>query len=741
MDKKQFETLLQNTTNELNVLKQIDYDGLDEHIADLETLFAEFKAGGDELLSNNEKLQIGIVGQVKAGKSSFLNSLFFEGENILPRASTPMTAGLTVLEYSEDNYFEIEYFTKDEWSIFERQNSAYEKIMAEVRQKNIGAPESMIIRQTDQQAGDEKKSAHEMIAACSSNARSKIDSKPDKKDFKSIKELQGILEKYVGANGEYTSVVKSLHIWINDERLQGMRIVDTPGVNDPVVSRENRTRTFLKSSHGVFLLSASSDFMNNGDITFLNNRIGGEGIGTVVILASKFDSALQDVGAGWSISGKEPEDLADVTDELVEDFRRRIRQLSSLIQSDSLRKNLKFDYTSGIGYSIAHKNKYDWDEMEQHVVKRMQQFYPDYFSNDDDLNQSFDGLANIEDIREKYVEQHFLTRKDEIIKEKISGYFDANIEDIKKKLNDENEYFDSYKQQLEASTVEEIERQKVEQQNLFNNLNDEFKRIIEDCKRELQSKITAMYNEISFADIDSIPEEKVSTTITYEGVLWGHNSSKFTISSIDGNKLKNTLNENLKSFLKKWYDGWKDKVNKTKAEMADKLCDCITEFDKNNVNSSFDDKYYRKLIDRVLSELKSFDKINLNDLKNKFEETILRISEIQIDLNVSKAYNCQEEMVGNIVSDMLREVKKDISSQILSLRKNAVSEARSSVNSQMNGVTGVLDNLKGDFIGKLKADGDKQLAKLEKDLEDKAVVLKKVCSIIDELKKLRALYC
>ena len=40
-------------------------------------------------------LRIGIVGAVKAGKSSLLNSLFFKGQDILPKAATPMTAALT----------------------------------------------------------------------------------------------------------------------------------------------------------------------------------------------------------------------------------------------------------------------------------------------------------------------------------------------------------------------------------------------------------------------------------------------------------------------------------------------------------------------------------------------------------------------------------------------------------------------------------------------------------------------
>ncbi len=69
-------------------------------IRDLKETYEDFKSGGSTLISEGNILKIGVVGQVKAGKSSFLNSLFFEGETVLPKASTPMTAGLTILEYS-----------------------------------------------------------------------------------------------------------------------------------------------------------------------------------------------------------------------------------------------------------------------------------------------------------------------------------------------------------------------------------------------------------------------------------------------------------------------------------------------------------------------------------------------------------------------------------------------------------------------------------------------------------------
>ena len=45
-----------------------------------------------------EVLRIGVIGKMKAGKSSFINSLVF-GDTVLPTGSTPVTATLTEIEF------------------------------------------------------------------------------------------------------------------------------------------------------------------------------------------------------------------------------------------------------------------------------------------------------------------------------------------------------------------------------------------------------------------------------------------------------------------------------------------------------------------------------------------------------------------------------------------------------------------------------------------------------------------
>ena len=64
MNREQLKSLIQNSELKLANLKAIEYDGLKERITELESVFKEFKEGGENLLSEGDVLQIGIVGQV-----------------------------------------------------------------------------------------------------------------------------------------------------------------------------------------------------------------------------------------------------------------------------------------------------------------------------------------------------------------------------------------------------------------------------------------------------------------------------------------------------------------------------------------------------------------------------------------------------------------------------------------------------------------------------------------------------
>lgn len=737
MEKEQLLKLIQSSESKLDYLKTIDYDGLKEKITELESAFNEFKEGGEGLLSKDNVLQIGIVGLVKAGKSSFLNSLFFNGESVLPKASTPMTAGLTIIEYADKNTFEVEYFNEKDWAIFVNQDEDYKKREQEVRENNPDAPESIIKREIENRTSERIRSAHEMVSMCSSKAKQKIGQKNDAKEFYDIDDLQNVLEQYVGANGEYTSVVKSLYIKMNDDRLAGLRIVDTPGVNDPVVSRENRTRTFLHSCHGVFLLSASTDFLGSGDVGFLNSRIGGSGIGTVVLLASKFDSVLQDIGAEREMKHEERGDLVDTAEMQTKKFKRRLRELSDTID-EMLRGRIKFDTTAGIGYSIAHKPKEQWDNVENQVVEQMQRYYPDYFSTDTDIRENFEDLANIEDIKEKYLEGVFMNNKDAIISEKVKEFLVKNRQEISNTINQILNEFKSRQEQLNETTIAEIQKQKEMQGRLFDGLKTTFASIFNSFSRNIQNEVKHIANNVRFDDIRTIPTELTTEAITYKGWLWGHNTKEMTIDHVNTHKLCTQIESAVEQYGKLWNDEWQKLFDNARKEMSDKLNAAISDFELQVMSTSFKDTYYRNLIDRALDNLRDNKELAIGDIISEYQRQGDDIANDQFYPYGTEAL--KKEQVNSYISKCLREHNSNLINRFRVLSDSIKEDVKREINKNLQNAVSVIEEMKTSFAENLKKEGEAYLAGLEKDMAEKATVLKKIESIISCISELSTLY-
>ena len=193
-----YQQIFSSLDNDLSALENAGIgDVLKKPIKELKDKILEVRQGADLVKSENGILKIGVVGQVKAGKSSFLNSLFFDGENVLPRASTPMTAGLTVLQYGDENQFEVEYYNSSEWHSFEDRAKEYDDILKVEKEQNPSVTEEDIRRSG--LVDDTLIAAKDLVSSCSRMARGKIQeqSKIEARSFSNITDLQDILEDYV----------------------------------------------------------------------------------------------------------------------------------------------------------------------------------------------------------------------------------------------------------------------------------------------------------------------------------------------------------------------------------------------------------------------------------------------------------------------------------------------------------------------------------------------------------------
>ncbi len=75
----------------------------------------------------DRNLKVGIIGCVKAGKSSLLNALIFEGVDVLPKAATPMTASLTVLKYAKTLSAQVEFYSQKDILELKNKHARYER--------------------------------------------------------------------------------------------------------------------------------------------------------------------------------------------------------------------------------------------------------------------------------------------------------------------------------------------------------------------------------------------------------------------------------------------------------------------------------------------------------------------------------------------------------------------------------------------------------------------------------------
>ena len=215
---------------------------------------------------NNDVLTIGVIGQMKCGKSTFLNSFVFE-DTILPSATTPMTAALSVITYGEEKKIVAEFYNLEEWEEQKYQaNRSLEEVAGNV------LLESKI------------KAAKELVGksvALGTDINQYL-GRTQEDTFENLVE-------YVGADGKYVSITKSVTIYYPKEYLKGVEIVDTPGFNDPIVSREERTKEFLKKADVVLLMLYAGRPFDATDREILFKNVRQCGTGKVLVGINKYD--------------------------------------------------------------------------------------------------------------------------------------------------------------------------------------------------------------------------------------------------------------------------------------------------------------------------------------------------------------------------------------------------------------------------------------------------------------------
>ncbi len=288
-----------------------------------------------EMQDTDRDLKVGIIGRVKAGKSSLLNALIFEGVEVLPKAATPMTASLTVLKYAQNLSAEVEFYSpkdilelKNEHARYEREfqrivekevKKQKEKQSLKNRAKELGskalsmfskdksdkeAPKERIL--SDEEISEKAKriaknelekdtrlvSSHDQYERMKKSGLTDTRTLDSHIHASSLEELHQKLLQFVGANGKYMPSTKAVEISLNNPNLKNLEIIDTPGVNDPILSREERTKALLRDCHVVFIISPSNQFLGESDMDLFDRVSSKEGLQEIYFVASQADSVV-----------------------------------------------------------------------------------------------------------------------------------------------------------------------------------------------------------------------------------------------------------------------------------------------------------------------------------------------------------------------------------------------------------------------------------------------------------------
>lgn len=681
VNKENYISIVNNTIDTINqISKSTFFSNEEEYFTTVKNRLSSFKEAANSLVKDSKLLKIGIVGQVKAGKSSFLNGLFFGGKDVLPKAATPMTAGLVIIQYAPSNSYEVDYYTNEDWRIIENEHKFFIEKVESFKEQFSDKSESEI--------KDKIKieypilyTSNELFVKATLEAKSKIGAKKENIGFSDYTELQEKFEKFVGAEGVYTSVVKSITLNINDENIKDIQIVDTPGINDPVKSRERRTEEMLRMCHGVFLLSYGGSFFSQEDYSFVEDKIGVQGISKVVVLASKYDSLLLDMASKFrnNLQGA----LHHISIGLKDSWEDKKKIYEKI-------REFEMDVTSGMAFAISKANTKEHLSKEQaHIYGRLEKCFPDNFSNFDIGKQILGKISNYEGIRTKYIEGFFIKNKNSIVDGKLLNFFEKQGEVIVNEINDFKDFILNKESLLQGEgkgfdeALSEIgSKQKDFVEALRKPFTEYFESFIDNInkdKKNFYDDLTQNFKVNNYRKSKSISLE---VFIKKSFFFFTKSTTKsFQIIEFDNIGLRECLTNYTKKFDQKINDSqYINKLgNKTINEVQNSLINLLSE----SINTDFEEYFKNTLSNSMKTTIKniqeqktytneigdilnSIETIDLSSLNNESEKVIninkgkISLNENEINLLINSFNNNYDKNVNNLIRNKIDSSKRDI---------------------------------------------------------------------------------
>ena len=474
--------------------KYKDYLSNSSDIAEFNESLKNLKSSLDEKRQEGRIFQLGIVGQMKTGKSSFLNEYLF-GEEILPTAATPMTAALTLIKYADKDEAVIEFYNKDDWNAIEENDKKYKKEYERAKKEARDEAEKKGRSFNEQgfkfeDVDSTLKGSHEIYENFQEKGLSR-DLLGEKRTIK-ITDKKNILEdlrEYVGSKGKYTPLVKMTTLYINDDRIKDYIIVDTPGTNDPIISRGQKTKEFLGKCDYIVFLSYSSQFLDNNDNAYIKEQLPSEGKKDILILASKFDNQLSQESVFDDADG----DIKVAYEEERRKLSRKLNRWSEEFKKDKNPLDLsksELEFQSTMLYRI-YKNFDNLSGTEKEIFDRLK----DDYDNSIFTKELLKDLSGMPAVERKI--SNILLRKEEIMKNGIKDLLDGKRDSLSKILEKIRKGFEERKFELSDVGIKDVENKINNLQEKISSLSSEIKNSVRTERENFDKKLKDEISKIS----------------------------------------------------------------------------------------------------------------------------------------------------------------------------------------------------------------------------------------------------
>ncbi|GAA7327493.1 dynamin family protein [Helicobacter pylori] len=682
-----------------------------------------------ELQDTNRDLKVGIIGRVKAGKSSLLNALIFEGKEVLPKAATPMTASLTVLKYADTLSAEVEFYSPKDIAELKNEHERYvrefqRKVDEEVKKqkekqslanrakerfKNLGnmlnrnknpeaAPKERVLsdekinERAERIAKSELEKDIKLVSSYDQYEKMKqsgslnTETKDSRIQANSLQELNQKLLQFVGANGKFMPCTKAVQISLNNPNLKDLEVIDTPGVNDPIASREERTKALLKDCHVVFIISPSGQFLTDSDMSLFDRVSNKEGLQEIYFVASQADSAVgsmseieksnQHLPTAFENAQKAlSSQLNNVMEALIQNYPNQQEIFKKAIKNGVI-------LASGVCFSMYKdfKNQASWESKKEeyyNTLRNLTNAYPDAFNSGDKSEESLLFLSNMGAIEERL--EKAAKEKEKIMLKNLKSKIESQANNLHSLIVQLLQDLEDEKKRIKNADMGAIKKQIEAYEKLSGNIETGFKEAYEEfifhfIKNTRDGLNEILTKTIQTAKTRSREEEEEERYIerVKQGGAWGSFKRNFLFWADD--------------------DAGYDEVLRTRAVIkAGAVLDYLTEMHErcesalNDSVGSFEIVFKKELYAKVFPVLRQI--IRDDDLidevafkksvhavtdKIKFAEFHYTLpNEIGAQTGVLKGYEAVQfiQSVGTHLRDFENEAKNDVKEYCTGLRK------------------------------------------------------------------------